>query len=325
MDTVNFVKKLMSIPSPSGKEAKIGIFIAKRLRKNFKVKLQKVGKNFNILASVGEPKLILTTHLDTVPGELKIKENSKYLYGRGSCDAKGILASMIVAGEKAVKHGYNNFGLLFDVDEEGNFSGIKKALNLINPEFVIIGEPTGLEVITGQKGLISLQITCKGKAVSGAIPEKGISAINELMDILQKIRGVRFTKGTSVNIGKISGGISSNVVPDLATSDIEIRTVGSNKKCLSIIRKCVGKAKLKFISNYEPVTSNSPFEISLGVSKKIAPYFTEMFFWSKKSKVVIFGAGDYAVAHSTKEKIKKTELKKSIDIYFQMIRGYAVK
>lgn len=185
MKIVNLTRDLLRIPSPSGDERGIGKFLVRRLKKSFNVKIQKVGNRFNILATKGETRLILTTHMDTIPKQLEIKEDDNYLYGRGACDAKGIIAAMICAGEEAIKKGLNNFGILLDVDEEKDFSGVKKAIKLINPGFVIVGEPTDFKIAIGQKGLIGIKIKCFGISASGS-SEKGISAIDKLIEILKK-------------------------------------------------------------------------------------------------------------------------------------------
>lgn len=127
MGVVELARDLIKIPSPSGEEREVGLFIAKRLEKNFDVKMQKVGDRFNLFAIKGKPNVILTTHMDTVPKQIKINEDEMNLYGRGSCDANGILACMICACEEASQKGLNNFGMVFDVSEETDFVGILKA------------------------------------------------------------------------------------------------------------------------------------------------------------------------------------------------------
>ena len=111
--------------------------------------------------------------MDTVPNCPKPKIADGWLYGRGACDTKASIASMVVAAEKAAREGIKDFGLLFDVSEETDFSGIKKAVNLANPKFVIVGEPTNLKPVIGQKGLLGFKVICKGKVAHGSTPEKG--------------------------------------------------------------------------------------------------------------------------------------------------------
>jgi len=318
---VNLLRDLLKIPSSSGNEKELGIYLVKILRKNFQVKIQKVKNNFNILAFVGKPDLILTTHLDTVPEQLEIKEDNNFFYGRGACDAKGAMSSMIIAAEKAKEKGLTNFGLLFDVQEESDFSGIKKAINLVNPKYVIVGEPTNFKIIKGQKGLLGIKVICKGKSAHGSTPEKGISAISNLINILSEINKLSFPESslgkTTINIGKINGGTASNVVPDYAEATIELRTTITNKKILKIIYAKISKSNINLLYSFEPVINKSDF--IKDYEKITVPYFTEMYFWNKKSKTVVFGPGNPDYAHSNNEKIKKSELIKASKEYYNII------
>jgi acetylornithine deacetylase len=312
MKTINLARNLLKIPSPSGDESKLGNYIVKRLKKNFKIKIQKVNNNFNILAYVGDPNLILNIHLDTVPNQLNVKEDKNYLYGRGACDAKGPLACMIVAAEQAIEQKLTNFGLLFDVEEETNFSGIKKALSLVNPKYVIIGEPTNFKVINKQKGLLGVKIICKGKAAHGSTPEKGISAINRLIEILSKLNKINFPSGTTLNVGKIQGGSSINTVPNYAEAIIELRTTVNNTNILELL----DTIPKKILYSYNPINTKTFIKNYKEIS---VSYFTEMYFWNKKAKTIVLGPGNPSLAHSDKEKIKKSDLKKATKIYLKII------
>ena len=326
MESIELAKKLLKINSVSGQEEEIGEFLAERLAPNFKIKKQKVGSRFNILATNGNPKLLFTTHIDTVPGILEVKEDEKYLYGRGACDTKGIIASMVVAAEKAVNMGYKNFGLLFDVSEETDFSGIEKAISLANPEFVVVGEPTDLCIVIGQKGLIGIKIISRGKKAPGAMPENGKNAIVQLVKILKQINCIKLSKSnigmSTINIGKINGGIAPNVVPDYAEAIIEFRTTVSNNEILDKIKIITDSFEILY--SFEPVMlkSNISFMDKFSLKKITVPYFTEMYFWAKKSKAIVFGPGEYKVAHSDKERISKEEMIKAEKIYLEIIKEF---
>lgn len=328
MGTMNLTKELLKIPSPSGKEKLIGEFLVKRLRRNFKVKTQKVGNRFNILATNGKPRVILTTHIDTVPGQLRFREDNNYLYGRGACDAKGIIASMICAGEEAARLGISNFGILLDVSEETDFSGIKKAMNLVDPEVVIVGEPTDFKIVTGQKGLIGIKIKCTGKSAAGSTPEKGSSAINKLIDMLFKLRSKQLPEDkilgkTTLNIGKIEGGSAPNVVADYAEAIVEFRTAKQNQKIINILTNSIPKKNMMIDYSFDPVISKDiKFVNKLNSDKITVPYFTEMYFWSKKAKTIVFGPGKYKFAHSDDEKIRKKDLEKGKECYLNMIKMF---
>jgi len=327
MNVVDLTMDLIKIPSPSGEEKEIGEFLVKRLEKSFNVKKQVVGNRFNILATKGNPRLILTTHIDTVPKQIEIKEDDEWIYGRGACDTKGIIASMISASEEAVRLGYSNFGLLFDVSEESDFLGIKKAVNLVNPELVIVGEPTEFKIVKGQKGLLGLRIKCIGKSAPGSTPEKGISAINELINMLFAIKGLElpFDKElgkTTINIGKINGGTAPNVVADYAEAIMEIRTTRLNEEIINLINKNIPKDSIDILYSFEYVLTDNILLNKFGFEKIIVPYFTEMYFWSKKTKSFVFGPGQYEFAHTDNEKIKKKDLEKGKKIYLEFIKTF---
>ncbi len=326
MNVITLTKELLSIPSPSGEEKKIGEYLVQRLRGNFEVTLQDIGGRFNILATRGKPDLLLTTHIDTVPGELRVYEDEEWLYGRGACDTKGIIASMICASERAIAEGITNFGLLFDVSEETDFSGIEKGLNLVNPKRVIIGEPTNFDLVIGQKGLLGITLMCEGMAAPGSTPELGESAIEKLMDILARIREARWPSDsvlgkTNFNIGKIEGGVAANVVAPLAQAILEFRTTVPNEEIIAMLKVVSVGAIIQVSYNFERSFLNNIAAFDeFGFKKEVVPYFTEMYFWQPKASSVVFGPGEYCYAHTNNEKIRKRDLVRGEDEYLNMIR-----
>lgn len=317
MDEITLLRDLIRIPSPSGEERELGIFLAQLLSKDFTVKRQQVGNRTNVLAQCGKARLLLTTHMDTVPGQLPIREDERFIKGRGTCDAKASMAAMISAASRAREEGLTDFGLLFDVSEETDFSGIKKAIQLAQPETVIIGEPTCLKIINGQKGLISAKITCTGRKAHASMPEKGKSAIDELLSLLNQVRKIKFPKNkygtTTLNIGRIIGGESANVVADKASCDLDIRTVTKNMMIIKKLQAIIPRTSLNISASYEPVLRKGT----------IAPYFTEMYFWNKKVKeVIVCGPGNIDYAHSDKERVEKRELLNGTRTYLDMIRRF---
>ena len=166
MNPEDFLIELIKIPSESGNEKEIGDFIVKRLKNNFKIIKQQVNNNFNILATKGNPKILISSHLDTVQGNLEVKKDKEYVYGRGACDTKSQIAASIFAAETALSQGLNNFGLLFTVQEEGSFAGAKKACEILpeSVKLISFGEPTNLKIVKGHNGVVHFKIICRGKA-----------------------------------------------------------------------------------------------------------------------------------------------------------------
>src|SRR5450631_2912612 len=114
---------------------------------------------FNVLAWWGQPAVTLSTHMDTVPPFFPSREDEKTIWGRGACDAKGIIAAMIAAAEKLLAAGKKNFGLLFVVGEEVNGAGaLVAAKNPRGSRYLINGEPTENQIALGSKGALRYEI-----------------------------------------------------------------------------------------------------------------------------------------------------------------------
>jgi len=319
METENLLIELLKIPSSSGNERKLAEFIAKKLKKNFSVKIQRFNGSANVLAIKGKPKVLFNAHLDTVPKQLKIIKKGKFIYGRGACDTKSQIAAMIISAEKL-----KDIALLFDSCEEKDFSGIKKALPLIpkSVKRIIVGEPTNSDLVIGQKGLLTLKILCTGKKAHGSMPEKGVNAIDKLIGALETLKkqNLGYNKlfgKAAMNLGKISGGITSNVVPDYAEALVDIRTVSSSRKLYEKLKRKLD-VKLMIINSFDPILTD--IKTKLKLKKRTVPYFTEAYFLDKKAKVLIIGAGKEEDAHSDNEKVSMEEVKKIVGIYIALAK-----
>lgn len=331
METKNLLFDLIRIPSESGKEKELGEFILDRLAKNFKIKKQIVDQEkgtFNIFAYVGNPKVLLNAHLDTVPIQTEIKEDEEYIYGRGSCDTKSSIASMIIAAETLLETGEDNFGMLFNVEEETTFRGVQLALDLIpkTVEWIVIGEPTNLKIIQGQKGILTFKLISRGKTAHGSNPELGVNAIEKLSLALIRLKELQLPFNevlgkNNLNIAKISGGIADNVVPDYAEAEIAIRTSSSSKKILDILIEAFSDFEIQPLLIYDPVLNVESSEIAsrIGVLEETASYFTEMYFLSKVAKAFVFGPGEIKDAHTDLERIKKDQLDPAVGKYMEII------
>ena len=194
MNLFELTKSLMNIPSVSGDEEAVGFFLRDHLESlGWTVELQEVEpKRNNVIAYLNStPRVFLSTHMDTVPPFIAPTEDDEKIYGRGSCDAKGIIASQIIAAENLRKEGIEDIGLLFTVDEEESSKGSRAANDLpiaAKCEYLINGEPTDLDLAIGSKGSLRVILKTKGKAAHSAYPEMGDSAIEKLLDILDDLR-----------------------------------------------------------------------------------------------------------------------------------------
>src|SRR5713226_7803926 len=250
MNLFELTRALVDIESTTNHEKNVGDYLFAHLsalteRHNGSIERIPAEPNRdNIFASWGEPIVTLSTHMDTVPPFFASHEDGDFIWGRGSCDAKGIIAAMIAAAEKLLAAGTRNLGLLFVVGEERNSAGAKAAAATPRgSRFLINGEPTENHLALGSKGALRYEITTKGKLAHSAYPELGHSAIHTLLDVLQDVRGIEMTEDPvlgrgSINIGTISGGRAPNVVADEARAEVMIRLVSD----VSAIREAFARA-----------------------------------------------------------------------------------
>ena len=186
---------------------------------------------YNVFAAFGRPVVTLSTHMDTVPPFFPSREDDEFIWGRGACDTKGIIASMLTAAERLLETGARDFGLLFVVGEERNSAGAYHAAqNPRGSKYIINGEPTENQLALGSKGALRYEVVAKGKMAHSAYPELGESAIFKLLDALEAIRRVELPVDpvlgpSTLNIGTIRGGRAPNVIPDDARAEIFIRLV----------------------------------------------------------------------------------------------------
>ena len=214
----------------------MGNFVADHLRNlGYEVELQPViGERANVIATTGAPpRIVFSTHLDTVPPHMISREDANDIYGRGACDAKGIIAAQITAAERLRASGTNEIGLLFTVDEELASAGAMVANEhplASECRYLINGEPTDNLLAIGTKGSLRFTLTTEGRAAHSAYPEQGESAIEKLLDVLESLRHCEWPSDdvfgeTTCNIGVILGGTKPNVVPASATAELQMRLV----------------------------------------------------------------------------------------------------
>lgn len=318
--------KLLKIKSEKGNERKIGEYVFEFLKRGgFKVKRIPVDKNgFNIIVKVGRPKIYFSTHLDTVEGFLPVKETKSRIYGRGACDAKGSLAAMICAAIESKKQGLSDFGLIFTVGEEGNFRGVKKLLkSKINIPFVIVGEPTSLEVVNAHFGILVLEITAKGKSAHSSEPKKGINAIDKLLKAIKSVKKMKIDRKSFFSVCEIGGGIADNIIPDKASAIIAFRISPNDKT--DYFKKV--RERLKNLIDVEKeleldsIMTKVSKELSFIKKVKTVKYGTELSYYKRG---VVLGPGDIKFAHSNNEMIKKSDLRKGVEIYKRIIKNYNI-
>lgn len=318
----------MKIPSLSGDEEAIGFFLRDYLESlGWTVELQAVSANQNnVIAYLNEtPRVFLSTHIDTVPPFIPPSEDEEKIYGRGACDAKGIVASQIFAAENLRKQGINDIGLLFTVDEEQSSTGAKAANQheiAKKCEYLINGEPTDLDLAIGSKGSLRVFIKTKGKAAHSAYPEMGESAIEKLLDILTEVRQIEFPADeffgeTTCNIGLISGGLKTNIIPPNAEAGLHIRLTTDDKPVLEILEKTIGKkGKLEVSSCSLPVKMLAVE----GFRQKVVRFTTDIPHLPNWGTPLLLGAGSILDAHTSHEFVLKKDLQTAVELYQNLVK-----
>ena len=280
-------------------------------------------RRFNVLATFGDPIVTLSTHMDTVPPFFPSSEDNQHIWGRGACDTKGIIASMIFAVRELLEAGQKNMALLFVVGEERNSTGaIVAAGQPRGSKFLINGEPTENKLALGSKGALRLQFTASGRMAHSAYPELGESAIEKLLDVLDVVRRLplpndKILGPSTLNIGTITGGRAPNVIPDHAQAEIFTRLVDDGVATRQAINDAVqGKLDVKELLN-TPAVHLGGLD---GFETTVVAFTTDIpWFGSAWGKPYLLGPGSIHVAHTSEERIPKREILEAIQIYKRMI------
>jgi acetylornithine deacetylase len=263
--------------------------------------------------------------MDTVPPFIEASEDEEKIYGRGACDAKGIIASQIFAAEELRKQNVRDIGLLFTVDEEQGSSGARAANKhaiAAKCEYMINGEPTDNDLAIGSKGSLRLFVKTTGKAAHSAYPEMGESAIEKLLDILTDVRKIEFPNDeffgeTTCNIGLLGGGLKTNVIPPNAEAGLHIRLTTDDKPILEILEKVVaGRGEIEIMSVAQPVKMLAVE----GFRQKVVRFTTDIPHLSNWGTPLLLGAGSILVAHTKDEFVLKKDLEDAIRLYVNLVK-----
>jgi len=328
VDVFRLTRELIDIPSVTGEEFQIGTSLAELLnRQGFHVDLQDISpERSNIIATTAaQPRVVLSTHMDTVPPFIPSSEDEEFIYGRGACDAKGIIAAQIAAAEKLRAAGINEIGLLFTVDEEVTSGGARIANDhaaAVNCEYLINGEPTDNRLAIGTKGSLQVTIRTEGRAAHSAYPEQGESAIEKLLEVLHDIRNIAWPGDdvfgeTTCNIGVISGGTRANVIPSAAQATLQIRLAVQSSGVKQLLEGAIdNRAALDYKSIHDPIRLT---EVD-GLETMVARFTTDIPYLSNWGKALLIGPGSILDAHTAGEKVRKTDLIAAVDRYVELTR-----
>jgi acetylornithine deacetylase len=337
LDPIALTRRLVDIESVTYNEGAVGQYLDALLReRGFAVERTAVaqppnsrftGERFNVYGGTGKrPDVVLSTHMDTVPPFYPSSEDDLYLYGRGSCDAKGIIAAQLAAAERLREAGVAA-ALLFVVGEERDSAGAKEAnLHPKGSRFLINGEPTDNRLALASKGVLRVEVKAHGTMAHSAYPELGDSAVHKLVQVLERLRtlslpSVEGVGPSTLNIGVIEGGRAPNVIADAASAQVLIRLVGPSEETRKAVEQAAaGLAEVEF-------TLEIPFirmrQIE-GLDTMVAAFTTDIPALNQWGEPLLLGPGSIHVAHTPFEKIAKRELLEAVDLYFEVAQRLAL-
>jgi acetylornithine deacetylase len=330
MDLFELTRTLVDIESVTNYEASCGQFLFSHLsplaaKYGGRVERMPVeAQRFNVFASWGKPIVTLSTHMDTVPPFFPLSEDDEFFWGRGACDAKGIIAAMIAAVEKLLAEGTSNLGLLLVVGEERNSAGARVAAKTPRgSRYLINGEPTENKLCLASKGALRFELVARGQLAHSGYPELGRSAIDALLDVLEDIRHLALPADallgkSTLNIGTISGGRAPNVVADKARAEIMFRLVGDAAPVREGVHEAVaGRVEVREVL-HTPVFRFSGLD---GLPTSVVSFTTDVpTLHETWGTPFLIGPGSIHVAHTAEERIAKRELREAVPIYASMVK-----
>ncbi len=329
MDAFELTRSLIDINSVTPNEREIGDFLFEFLRPLAQrhggmIERQEVepGRN-NVWAHWGDPEVVFSTHMDTVPPFIPSREDSEFVWGRGACDTHGIAASMIKALEALLEDSVRGLGILLVVGEEVDGAGALHA-NRSAPsvKYLINGEPTENLLAVASKGTLGFRIRASGRACHSAYPELGCSATDLLLDRLNRLRDTEWPSdpllgATTLNIGTLDAGPAANIVADYASAAVVIRVVSDIKELTALAMSVLDGVDVEFFSQ-TPALRLHRVE---GFETSIVKYTTDIPKLTNWGRPLLIGPGSIRHAHTVEERIPKAQIREAIALYERLARS----
>ncbi|MBV8205590.1 MAG: M20/M25/M40 family metallo-hydrolase [Acidobacteria bacterium] len=279
---------------------------------------------WNVFARWGTPNVTLSTHTDVVPPWFASSEDETRIWGRGACDAKGIIAAMIFAAVELLREGHRDFALLFVAGEERNSAGAYAAAECPRgSRYLINGEPTENKLALASKGSLRYELTARGRMAHSAYPELGDSAIEKLLNALEAIRRLPLASDellgpSTMNIGTIAGGRAPNVIADEARAELLVRLVDDGAGTRAAVERAAAlagvEAKQVLCVPAVRLASLPGFETEVVAFTTDIPAFDGS--WGKP---LLIGPGSIHVAHTPGEYVAKEQLLGAVGIYKELV------
>ena len=336
MDLFQLTRSLIDIDSVTGSERRIGDFLFDHLTGfggGAVERMPVAADRFNVFAAWGQPEVVLSTHMDTVPPFFPSSEDAVHIHGRGACDTKGIIAAMLTAATEMLAEGMRGFGLLFVVGEETDSVGAQVAERMAErmagrqargARFLINGEPTENRLALGSKGALYLKVEAEGTAAHSAYPELGASAIDRLLAALARLREVPLPSDpvlgeTTLNIGTLRGGRAPNVVADAAGAEVMVRTVGDTAELKERLEAAVATVDGVRIAETRETRAMRLGSLP-GFATTVVKYTSDIPRLPSWGEPFLLGPGSIHDAHTAHERVAKDELAEAVRLYQQMVR-----
>jgi len=326
VDPVALTRSLVDIDSTTGREGETGAWLAAFLRaRGYHVVEQPVSDGrFNVFARLDpDPAVVFSTHYDCVPPFFPSRVEHGLIFGRGACDAKGVLAAQVAGAERLRAGGESRFALLFVVGEERGSDGAKVANEQApaSVRFLINGEPTENRLGAATRGMVRVRLRATGRAAHSSFPELGDSAIDKLLDALMVVRGVELPVDsllgrTHYTVGLIEGGVAPNVVSPSASAELTFRIVGDGAAVIDAIRVVEGLVQLEPILEVPAIRMHTVD----GFETAVFPYTTDVPLLTSWGAPLLLGPGSIHVAHTAHEHLAIDELTHAVDLYASLGR-----
>ena len=337
VDIVALTRGLVDIDSTTGREGGCGRWLADYLRgRGWTVEEQRVDDTrFNVIAMPGShpaprttdaaPAVVFSTHFDCVPSFFPSRVDGDKLFGRGSCDAKGILAAQVSAAEQLRREGESRVGLVFVVGEERGSDGARvanAAATGSGARFLINGEPTDNRLGLATRGILRLKFLARGRAAHSSFPELGESAIDKLIDALLALRSIALPSDpvlgqTHYTVGLIGGGVAPNVVSPSAEAEIMFRTVSDAAEVRRAVTPLEARVAIEHVLEVPPVR----MKVVPGFDTAVFPYTTDIPFLQNWGEPLLIGPGSIHVAHTADEWVSIAELKAAVGHYVTLAKA----
>jgi acetylornithine deacetylase len=326
MQPAGFARGLIDIDSTTGREGDAGRWLARELAAlGYQVVEQPVSAGrSNVFARLeAPPEVVFSTHFDCVPPFFPSREERGLLFGRGACDAKGIIAAQVAAAERLRASGETRIALLFVVGEERGSDGAAVANTQAPPSvrYLINGEPTDNRLGLATRGMYRIRLHATGRAAHSSFPELGESAIDKLLDVLMIIRGIALPDDpllgrTHYSVGLIEGGVAPNVISPHASAELMFRIVGDGAPIREALRVVEGMVSMEHVLEIAAMRLHTV----PGFETAVFPYTTDVPVLTNWGRPLLVGPGSIHVAHTDEEHISLDEMHQAVELYESLAR-----